>query len=137
MLLCLAWIGGVLLIGGLVWFFTQSYRTSLLTGAVNKTFARSGDSRRIERLDSAFSTSPASFGSWFGVSNSDEKAFVFTLARNGIAAACVALVDSSNRVKTIVPLNGNAAQILEELPLPLYRFYTERIEKAAKRAGAR
>jgi hypothetical protein len=131
MFLCLAWIGAVLLVGGLVWFLTQSYRTGLLIEAVNKTFAQNGDSRRIERLPSvSFSLSPSSFGVWFGVVNSDEKVFVFTLARNGIAAACAALTDSSGTVKTIVPLSGNAAQILEELPLPIYRFYTARIERA-------
>jgi hypothetical protein len=136
MFLCLVWIGAVLLAGGLAWFFTQPYRTGLLTDAVNKTFAQNGDSRRIERLPAvSFSLSPSSFGVWFNVVNSDEKVFVFTLVRSGVAAACAALTDSSGTVKTIMPLSGNAAQILEELPLPLYRFYTARIEKAGLQGG--
>lgn len=133
MLLCLAWIAAALLAGALVWGLSRSYRSDVLIDAVNKSFAQSGDSRRIERLGSApFSLVPSSFGVPFAVLNSDERAFVFTVARNGSFAACVALLDNSGRVTTVVPLSGNAAQIIEELPLPIFHFYTARIEKAAQ-----
>jgi hypothetical protein len=133
MLLCLAWIAVVLAAGALVWGLTQSYRGDVLVEAVNRTLAHNGDSRRIERLPSAsLSLAPSSFGIWFAVVNADERAFVFTIARNGSAAACVALLDNVGKVSAIVPLSGNAAQIIEELPLPLYQFYTARIEQAAR-----
>jgi hypothetical protein len=54
--LCAAWIGAALLIGGLLWFFTQPYRTRLLIEAANKNLAAGG---RLER-QSRFFSSPAS-----------------------------------------------------------------------------
>ena len=127
-LLCAAWIGAALLVGGLLWFFTQSYRTRLLIDAVNKSLAANGGGR-IEG-QAGFSTSPASVmgGTWFTVSNSSDRAFVFALMHNGSSAACTALVDSNGKVKTIIPLSGNARQLTDELPLPVYDFYVNRIE---------
>ena len=146
-LLCLAWIGSVLLIGFLMWFFTLSYRTRLLTQKVNKALAQSGvtglaggasftggtsiaGSGRIEK-PTGFLGSPASVmgGSWFMLDDSSGKAFVFTMLQNGIAAACVALVDNEGKVRTIIPLSENARQITDELRLPVYRFYVDRIER--------
>ena len=134
-LICLAWIGSALLIGFLLWFFTASYRTKLLTQKVNKALAQSGvagtaGGGRIEK-PTGFLGSPASVmgGSWFNLDDSSGKAFVFTMLQNGIGAACVALVDNEGRVRTIIPLSENARQITDELRLPVYRFYVDRIER--------
>jgi hypothetical protein len=137
LILCLVWIGAVIAAGGLLWFATQSYRTRLLTEAVNTVLVRNGDARRIGSalpLPAGFSAAAVP-GSWFTVINSDSRAFVFTVMRSGVAAACVALVDGSGKVGSIIPLSGNAAQVTEELPLPVYRFYAGRIEKAAGITG--
>ena len=130
--LCAAWIGSVLLIGGLLWFFTMSYRTRLLAEMVNKTLAASGGGKL--EIQETFAQSPASVmgGAWFKVSNSSDRAFVFTVMRNGISAACVALVNNEGKVKIIFPLSDNALQLTKEMPLPVYRFYADRIEKDAR-----
>jgi hypothetical protein len=133
LLLCLAWIGAALAAGGLLWYATQTYRTRLLAAAVNKALARNGDTRRIGSvlpLSAGFSAA-AVRGSWFEVINSDHRAFVFTVMRSGAASACAALVNGSGKTETIIPLSLSAAQVIEELPPPLYRFYVRRIEKAA------
>ncbi|MCL1813128.1 MAG: hypothetical protein FWG29_06350 [Treponema sp.] len=151
LLLCLVWIGSALLIGFLLWFFTLSYRTRLLTQKVNKALAQSGVTAggRIEKISGVLG-GPSSVlgGSWFMLGNSfggelspsnarpaeyTDRAFVFTMIQNGIAAACVALVDSENKVRSIIPLSENARQITDELRLPIYRFYVDRIERAARR----
>ena len=133
--LCLVWIGSALLIGFLLWFFTLSYRTRLLIETVNKTLALNGGGT-IEMQDGFFTSagSPASVmgGSWFALSGSSDSAFVFTMIQNGITAACVALVDNSGKVKTILPLSSNARQLIEGLAQPIFRFYTDRIEQDAQ-----
>jgi hypothetical protein len=136
LLISLAWIGGVLLTGWCLWFFTQSYRSRLLAEAVNRVLEQNGEPRRLEVPLS--SGGPALLGSWFTVSGDPSvpadavggRAFVFTVIRGGVSAACVALTDSSGGIKRILPLSGNAAQVTEELPLPLYRFYEERIKRS-------
>jgi hypothetical protein len=127
---CFAWIGAVLLVGGLAWLLTQSYRTRILMEEVNKTLVRNGN-MSIEALTG----NPASHmgGFWFGVRGSADRAHVFTMMQDGIAAACVALVDSNGKVRTIIPLSSNARQINENQPV--YRFYAGRIEQEAQNKG--
>ena len=141
--ICLIWIGSAILIGFLLCFFTLSYRTRLLSERVNKTLAQStgagfSGSARIE-APIGFQGSSVSVlgGTWFDMVNSSDKAFVFTMIRNGIAAANVALVDKTGVVKAIIPLSDNARQLTEELPLPVYRFYAERIERDAQNRNLR
>ncbi|MDR0447517.1 MAG: hypothetical protein LBH07_02490 [Treponema sp.] len=138
-LIFFAWIGAALLMGGLLWYFTGSYRIRLLTEKVNKTLEITGGWRIDE--NSAYSGSIISVmgGIWFSADNSSGnfsgRIFVFTMLRNGIAAVCAALVDNDGRVRSIVPIGGNAEQITEKLPLPVYRFYSDRIERDALNRG--
>jgi len=137
MLLCVAWIGAILLIGGLLWFFTQPYRTRILTQTVNKTLARHAGRERIAEQP-LFPGNPAVGGVWFELVNSDGRAFVFTMMRNGNSTACVALTHPNGKVKTILPLGSSAEQIIEKLPLPVYHFYANRIEQdPRKKMGGR
>ncbi|MCL1928124.1 MAG: hypothetical protein FWG07_04965 [Treponema sp.] len=137
-LLCLAWIGSALVIGFLLWFFTLSYRTKLLTQRVNKALAQSGVTGLagggLVDKPYGFLGNPVSVmgGSWFALNNSSDRAFVFSIMQNGIAAACVALVDNEDKVRSIIPLSENARQIIDELRLPVYRFYVDRIERNAR-----
>ena len=128
-MLCLVWIGSALLIGFLLWFFTLTYRTRLLIDVVNKTLAVGGGGQ-VERISGFSFRRPAVMGgTWFELHNSTDMAFVFSMIRNGIAAACVAIVDDSGKVRSILPLSDNARQITDELRLPIYRFYIDRIER--------
>jgi len=128
-LLCLAWIGSTLVIGFLLWFFTMPYRTRLLIETVNKTLAANGGGRIETQAGVPLSPVSGMGGAWF--SAGADSAFVFVMLRNGIAASCVALVDGGGKVKTILPLGDNARQLTDELPLPVYRFYVDRIERDA------
>jgi len=132
LLLCAVWIGSAILIGTLLWFFTQNFRIRLLTETVNLALAKNGGRERID-MQPLFGGSPVMGGFWFKAIGSNDKVFVFTIMRGGVAAACAALTDSNGKVKTILPLGGNAEQVLEELPMPVYRFYTARIEEDAHR----
>ena len=132
--LCIVWIGSALAVGFLLSFFTMSCRTRILTDNVNNTLASIGGSR-IE-LYKGYNVSLMD-GTWFSVKNSADKAFVFTMLHNGIGAACVALVDAGGNVSSILPLSDNARQITEKIPLPVYRFYADRIENDAKNRMAK
>jgi len=134
--LCAVWIGAALLIGGLLWFFTQSYRTRLLMEVVNTSLSANGGGR-VERQPGFLNNSASVMGgSWFMITNSSDRVFVFAMMHNGVSAACAARVDSSGKVKTIVPLSGNAWQLADGLPLSVYRFYVNRIEISAGSSAA-
>jgi hypothetical protein len=137
MLLCLSWIGAVLIIGGLVWFFTNTYRARLLVDTVNKTLITNGIYEQID--DTSFvSANPFIEGQWFALSNSSNHVYAFTLMYGGNTAACAAFTGEGGGVIAILPLGGNSNQIIEELPPPVYRFYANRIEQTAqKRMGGR
>jgi len=131
-LLCLAWIGTIILLGGGLWFFTQPYRTRLLTQTVNKTLARYAGRERVAEQP-IFPGNPAVGGIWFELTNSNGRAFVFTMMSDGNSAVCVALTDPDGRVKTILPLGSNSEQITEELSQPVFNFYANRIEQDVQR----
>jgi hypothetical protein len=135
----MAWIGALLIFGFFLWFFTQQLRTRFLVERVNRILAVQGESRRITEPWSGRRSS--GFGNWFSLTHNQagpaDRVFVFTLMRGNSAAACAALVDSSGAVESILPLSEHAAQTLEGLPDPVYRFYIDRIEKAAGLRGAR
>ena len=131
-LLLSAWIIAVFVIGGSLWFFTQNFRTRLLADTINKVLLEY-EGITVEALPGTYNT-PASVlgGQWFKVSNSSDSVFLFTIFRYGITASCAALIDSEGRVKSIIPLSGNARQLSEGLPLPVYDFYVRRIEQSFK-----
>ncbi|MDR2211737.1 MAG: hypothetical protein LBO65_09805 [Spirochaetaceae bacterium] len=135
LLITLAWIGAVFVTGALIWFLTQPYRSRLLAEAVNKVLVQEGHRWRLgTSLGPEF---PAALGTWFTVEGSGGKALVFTVLQSGIFTACVALTDNSGRVSSIVPLSRSAAQVMAELPLPVYQFYVNRIEgQAGIKSGA-
>jgi hypothetical protein len=142
LLLTAVWIGALLVFGFLVWFFTQQPRTRFLVERVNRALAVQGESRRVTEPWSGRRSS--GFGTWFSLTRNQAGAgvegssiFVFTLMRGSSAAACAALVDSSGAVEGILPLSEHAAQTLEGLPDPVYRFYIDRIEKAAGLRGSK
>jgi hypothetical protein len=109
-----------------------------LAEEVNRTLVKNNNKEQV--ISGNPTGGPASFmgGTWLELNNASGRAFVFTMMHSGITAACIALTDSNGRVKEILPLGKNAEQIIEELPLPVYRFYQNRIEQEAqKRMGGR
>ncbi|MDR2072977.1 MAG: hypothetical protein LBP60_06065 [Spirochaetaceae bacterium] len=129
LLITAAWIGAAILAGALIWVLTQPYRSKLLIEAVNRILAQEGDGRRLEApLEPG---SLLGLGRWFSVEGSGDRALVFTVIGEGGFAACIALTGNSGQVKLVAPLSHGASQIMKKLPLPVYRFYLSRIERAA------
>jgi len=132
------WIAGLLLIAGLVWYFTQSVRSNLLLRAVNKVMEQSGDNRRLgERLP----VRSAGMGSWFSITEAvrrrdsgsevvveGTRAYVFVFISNGSFFPCAAVVLPEGRVEEYIPLNSQGRRMLKRVSPEILSIYSSRIE---------
>jgi hypothetical protein len=131
-LLCLTWIASVILVGGLLWLFTQTVRSGALIRAANRIIARSGETRRLQ----APVGRAAGLGTWFsmvevpGGEAAEGSVLVFTLFAGARTAACAAFVDGRGGFEKFVPLGDYAAQVMNDLPETVYAVYRERVLRA-------
>jgi hypothetical protein len=130
------WIGGLVLIGGIIWFLTQPVWTSFLMRSVNRVLSLEGDQRRLNArlLIPRPSGSVGPLGSWYTMVNSKDTFFVFTIMRDGVLVLCGAQVSPEGIVTAIVPLSDHAKQVLPDIPQGIIQTYIRRIE--ALGAGA-
>jgi hypothetical protein len=133
-----AWIGGLLLIGGLCWFLSAPLRSQLLMKAVNRVFARNGDSRRLDAPIPFADLKPEALrmGSWYTMAFSGEgsRAVVFTLIAEGQSFPCVAELNREGRVEEIIPLSGHGENIFGSLSPGNIQIYISRIEGSIERS---
>jgi hypothetical protein len=124
------WIGGILLIGGGLWFFTQSARTGILQERVNQALADAGYSQYLEAAIPREELPKRSIplGNWYTLRNSKSHALVFSMMADGILFPCVAVVSASGKVDEIIPLNSHSEQILQQLSQGIIQTYIRRIE---------
>jgi hypothetical protein len=129
---CAAWIGGVLLVGGLLWFFTQPLRSALLITSVNAVLTRNGETRLLESPLAPRGIPGKALGTWYTLRNTSERALVFSIPRGGLFASCVALVSETGTLEVLIPLSENAVQVLETLPASVLGTWRGRIEAASR-----
>jgi hypothetical protein len=123
------WIAGLVLIGGTVWFLTQPVRDRMLMNSVNRILARENGALLSAPLAAPLSSGRADpLGSWYGLENSNDVFFVFTLMRDGPLALWGARVSPGGKVEEILPLSGHARQIFADLPRGMLLTYIHRIE---------
>jgi hypothetical protein len=124
------WIGGILLIGGGLWFFTQSVRREMLQEQVNRVLADAGYSQYLEGSlpGTALPTRGIPLGTWYTLSNSGSRALVFSIMADGVLFPCVAVVSPLGKVDEIIPLNSYSEQTLKQLPQGIIKTYIRRIE---------
>ena len=132
--LLMGWIGGLVLIAGLCWFFTQPVRNRFLIRAVNQVLEQSGDSRRLGD-PVAPGASKAGFpgiGSWYTMAGVPEgtRAFVFVLIGEGIFFPCAAVVSPGGKVEEFIPLNSHGEKMIKRVSRGILEIYTRRIEGA-------
>ncbi|MDR3115416.1 MAG: hypothetical protein LBU25_07845 [Treponema sp.] len=128
----IGWIAGILLLGGGMWFFTQSLRTALLLQTVNQVLETVQDSRRLEGLIPwHVSWGRFPWGNWYTLADSEDRVLVFSLMSNGIFIPCMAVVSAgTGKVvgDTILPLTSHPEQTLKQIPRGLIKTYIRRIE---------
>ncbi|MDR2798067.1 MAG: hypothetical protein LBB80_06965, partial [Treponema sp.] len=128
----IGWIAGILLVGGGIWFFTQSLRATLLRQTVNQVLETVQDPRRLEGLiPGQISWGRLSWGNWYTLADSEDRVLVFSLMSNGIFIPCMAVISSvTGKVvdDKILPLTNHPEQTLKQIPRGLIKTYIRRIE---------
>ncbi len=128
------WILGILLIGGLLWFFTQNFRDTRMIRTINRVLINNQESRRLESRLSGGTRSGKNFQNYqrFSLAGSRGVAVVITVYPNSIPASCVALVNSSGVMDSLIPLDDHSVQAMgriEKKSLDVYKRYIEENEK--------
>ena len=126
------WVAGLILIAGLLWFFTQPVRSRVLFQAVNYALEQSGDSRRLQSpLSSADIRLNASRnGFWYTITGgeAERRAFVFAFIAGGTFFPCAALVSPEGKVEEFIPLGSHAERIFARLSPEVFTLYARRVE---------
>jgi hypothetical protein len=127
-----AWIGGLILIGCLLWGLTDSFRSRLVLTSANKALESSDIPHRLDKLIHAREKplQTARLGSWFTLRDTEGKAVVFPLIAGADTAAVLALLSPGGKVESFVPLGANAKQIFGRLPAGTVQLYIRRAEEA-------
>jgi hypothetical protein len=135
----LGWIGGLVLIGGIIWFLTQPLRAQVLMRSVNRALSFGEDQRRLQAALPLPrpSGSAAPQGNWYTLMNSRDSFFVFPIMRDGILILCGAQVSQTGKVVEIIPLSDHAKQVLKNIPEGIIQMYGRRIEALCSGAGER
>jgi hypothetical protein len=122
------WIGGILLLGGLLWLGSQGIRTETMARSVNEVLQEAGDLRRIGAL-SHFRSLPNQ-GRRFSLLNQAGGAMVFSVITGGATIPFVAMISPRGIVEEIIPLAVNRNRTLERLSPGLLQAHIRRIEAA-------
>jgi len=128
------WVAGIVLIAGLLWFFTQPARDRFIIIAVNQALQQSGDSRRLLNPvpPGTLNAGVSRMGSWYtmgGLPDLPEgtKAFVFTFIGEGTFFPCLAVVTPEGTVAEFIPLNNHGERMLRRISPEVLRLYGRRI----------
>ncbi|GHU65753.1 hypothetical protein FACS189447_05260 [Spirochaetia bacterium] len=128
------WIAGLILIAALCWFLTQNLRAQFLLHSVNKALSQVEESKRFGELNAHIpfkdlGSDVPRIGVWFSIKGKEGyKVLVFPLISGGNFLSCAAVVNTSNKVEDIVPLNSHAAKFLKKVPPGAVQVYIRRIE---------
>ncbi|GHV71035.1 hypothetical protein AGMMS49928_21150 [Spirochaetia bacterium] len=128
-----AWIGGIILVGGLLWFFTQSLRDEFLKNSVNQVLAMDDGNRRLGPPLSRqkFRRGESLRGRWYSRADSEGRVMVFAVMTDGLRLPCAAMVSQDGLVEEIIPLSLQAERALKRLPSGILKTYILRIEGGA------
>jgi hypothetical protein len=129
------WIGGILLLGGLLWLGTQGIRSETIARSVNRALQEAGDPRRIG-APSPFRSLPDQ-GYRYSLLSQAGKAVVFSVMSGGDAIPFAAMISSEGIVEELIPLARNRNRTLQRLPPGLLPAYIRRIEAVEAQIASR
>ncbi|MDR3193152.1 MAG: hypothetical protein LBT87_08820 [Treponema sp.] len=126
------WIGGLVLVGALLWVLTGPVRDRGLLQAANRSLEAQKESVRLtEPLPRRFSGREP-LGRRFGLANSGGSMLIFPLLNGGAALPVGALLDDQGKVDRLIPLGNHGRQIFDRIPRGILRIYIRRIESDEK-----
>jgi hypothetical protein len=129
------WIGGILLLGGLLWLGTQGIRSEAMARSVNKVLQEAGDPRRIG-APSPFRSLPDQ-GYRYTLLNQGGRAVVFSVMSGGASIPFAAMISPEGIVEELIPLAREPNRTLERLPPGLLPAYIRRIEAVEAQIASR
>jgi hypothetical protein len=134
------WIGGLVLVGALLWILTGSLRDRGLLQAVNRSLAAQGETVRLmEPLSRRFSGHEP-LGRRFSLVDSAGCMLIFPLLNGGTSLPVGVLLDAQGKVDRFIPLGNHGRQVFDRIPQGILKIYTRRIEadeELARRGGRR
>ena len=117
------WIAGILLVGWLLFFFTQPVRNEILRRSINRLLVENGENDRL--LVSPDGMSAA--GIWWTLSDTDERAVMFAVMDGGIPVPYIAFVNGA--AIEVESLNNYAKIVYARISKGLIDIHIRRIEK--------
>jgi len=123
-----AWVAGLLIIISVIWILTQPVQSYYLMRSVNNIFINNNDSRRLTESIRVKSEKANLLGYWYGMHNTTDRMFIFSVFQDGILVPLGAIVSDGGKVNEIIPLSAHAAQVFDALPESILQMYTIRIE---------
>ena len=132
----LGWMAGLILLAGLLWFFTQSYRNQSFIRAVNQVLRESGDTRRLLEPMSPGIAGTFGVGAWYSVTGEEGRpgsavpsgAYVFTFIGEGTFFPCAAFVNPEGKIVEFKPLNSHGKRMIKMISKGVLEIYKQRIE---------
>jgi hypothetical protein len=133
----IGWIGGLLLLGGLLWFFTQPSRLMITGESVNRILSSRDYPRRLGSPlpRGQIDRRSVPLGTWYALENLPDRtpagrALIFSMVAEGAQAPCMAVVSPDGRVEELIPLNDHGERMLKFLSGETMGIYIRRIENS-------
>jgi hypothetical protein len=122
------WIGGLVLVGALLWVLTGSLRDRGLLQAANRSLAAQRETVRLMEPLSRRLSGREPLGGRFSLENSTGCMLIFPLLNGGATLPVGALLDDQGKVDRLIPLGNHGRQVFNRIPQGILKLYIRRIE---------
>jgi hypothetical protein len=131
----LGWIAGMFLIAGFAWFLSRPARARSAVRHINATLSYMGETREVEAplvfdrsLPRRKAAKAAQAGTWYALSNSDDRAVVFSIMADGVLAPFLVFISPQGEAGQPLPLGAHSVQIMDRLSRGTLQTYIKRLE---------
>jgi hypothetical protein len=128
------WIVGILVVGGLLWFFTEDFRDDRVIRTINAILINNNDDRRLQSGLPDDNTSGTFFQNYqrFSLLGSGGTVVVATAYHSSIPFVFAAFIDQNGNIYDILPLGNHSVQVMERIDQKNLDVYTIHIEEHEK-----
>jgi hypothetical protein len=129
----LGWIAALFLIAGLSWLLTRQVRSESAVRHINESLRAAGETRELEAplvfnrsLPRRQAAKAAQLGTWYTLSNSEDRGVVFSIPADGILAPFLIFISPQGEASRPIPLGAHSTQIMDRLPGGTLQTYIDR-----------
>jgi hypothetical protein len=129
-----AWIVGILLLGGLLWYLTQNFREYRMIRSVNAILIQNDDERRLQSALPHHPQSRRIFQDYerFSMLDSLGNAVIMTGYDNTIPFVFAAFLDANGKVQEMLPLDNHSMQTMNRIDSKKLDIFKARIEESER-----